>query len=755
MDAAADESASVCGESASVFVRARAPRSRVGLHTGVMGKAATPAVQMNSSNQAIAKLVSMKEQGTRLQVNLEKMLSLPKAVQGKVRVELRGQGQKICECGLCGCSSNTDDPVLGPGVYLLWAHLEGDGITICGNICWVCSSVLRRRYKGWKQAELKLHLGEVNGHGERAHRAQFMAWRQKDIEFLLANGFIMMMNHTSDGGVDRSKVVIKQTKQMLETIDLGKDILWERHAFIAHFKINPEDAGKVEERKDLPDGRVLCGFRVPDDGQRPLPEGAWPMLKQYQVVVGAQTSQVQDQDGDKQQLKANLKVFTNRNMGNSSTDDSLDAESLRILAKNKRRIEDTEAGCQNTLQDDAQESDVDMLDRDCQPGRKREARAGSRSDPQQEIQARVPKLRAVDQSPQGSGPSSPSSSQGLGQLRQQGAVKTSVRRRTLDEVLSAQPEPVECRPEKLAKTIGMGDVADSASKNQWLGKAKISKASSAKVSAVQKIITEITEKYNETEQKWLDASFNTSKCDEFVAEVSSKITLFGKKKGALKSSQMFDDLETCHSFIQKLTAIKKALQALIAFERQRGKTTGLALISATEDLPQSDVAAIPSVALASMDAKAFLEFAVGQYQKAAAALELAKIQVSTGDVKLAEELQLGFLKRCFASFLERADAQAWDVSSTADTISPFVDGLSEQPAGWCQLAQEVLSHAKNFLRPESATREGITRSIGAIQAIEALRSFKIYDSGLALQRRAEETQQKLASLDGDVETTSD
>ena len=78
----------------------------------MLGKAAV-VVLGDTANQAIAKLVSMKEQGTQLGVSLEKLLTLPKVVQGKIRIDIVGQGNKILDCALCHLSSNTEDPVLG------------------------------------------------------------------------------------------------------------------------------------------------------------------------------------------------------------------------------------------------------------------------------------------------------------------------------------------------------------------------------------------------------------------------------------------------------------------------------------------------------------------------------------------------------------------------------------------------------------------------------------------------------------------
>ena len=73
----------------------------------------------------------------------------------KVRLVALGAGDKTLDCDLCLLPSLSHDPVLGPLVYMLWAHLEKDYLTIMGRICFWCNGAMQRRYKGWKVREVK------------------------------------------------------------------------------------------------------------------------------------------------------------------------------------------------------------------------------------------------------------------------------------------------------------------------------------------------------------------------------------------------------------------------------------------------------------------------------------------------------------------------------------------------------------------------------------------------------------------------
>ncbi len=63
-----------------------------------------------------------------------------------------------------------------PQVYVLWGHLDVDGVTILGLVDWYCVGVMRRRWMGWKLAELSVHLAT-----NKADLDRHLAWRAADI----------------------------------------------------------------------------------------------------------------------------------------------------------------------------------------------------------------------------------------------------------------------------------------------------------------------------------------------------------------------------------------------------------------------------------------------------------------------------------------------------------------------------------------------------------------------------------------------
>ena len=91
----------------------------------------------------------------------ELALSLPKHVKLRIRIVCVGAGPRLRDCCLCCTPCNAIDPILGPGFYLLWAHLEelpDELMAVQGHVCLICAGVLRRRYKGWKLKELRDRL---------------------------------------------------------------------------------------------------------------------------------------------------------------------------------------------------------------------------------------------------------------------------------------------------------------------------------------------------------------------------------------------------------------------------------------------------------------------------------------------------------------------------------------------------------------------------------------------------------------------
>ena len=84
-----------------------------------------------------------------------------------------GHGCRVRDCILCQRSSESADPVLGEKVMLMWGHLEEDGVTVLGLIDFYCLGTMRRRWPGWKLAELRDHF--ANDAGELKKHLQ---WRE-------------------------------------------------------------------------------------------------------------------------------------------------------------------------------------------------------------------------------------------------------------------------------------------------------------------------------------------------------------------------------------------------------------------------------------------------------------------------------------------------------------------------------------------------------------------------------------------------
>jgi len=113
-----------------------------------------------------------------------KILALPPSVMKNIRLKNVGNGLRVRTCILCGCHSNSSDPVLGDEVLVTWGHLEDDGVTVVGLLDFYCVGVMRRRWTGWKTAELDKHFA-----AEEATRTKHLEWRSNDLEFIKKNAF--------------------------------------------------------------------------------------------------------------------------------------------------------------------------------------------------------------------------------------------------------------------------------------------------------------------------------------------------------------------------------------------------------------------------------------------------------------------------------------------------------------------------------------------------------------------------------------
>ena len=140
--------------------------------------------------------------------------SLPKAIQVRLRLAAQGPGKRLRDCMMCLTPSNAFDPVLGEKTSILWGHMEtskaGGTKMIQGFCCLYCIGLLRRRYKGHKQNELKDKLNT-----DEEEKTKFHAWRDAHIASYKENGFgSRMCGHLIDGDVSVKQKV--EQNSMLE-----------------------------------------------------------------------------------------------------------------------------------------------------------------------------------------------------------------------------------------------------------------------------------------------------------------------------------------------------------------------------------------------------------------------------------------------------------------------------------------------------------------------------------------------------------
>ena len=203
-------------------------------------------------NQAMAFLGQTIEPAFQSLDNL--VSTVPKTVKARLRIVPVGYGSRLRDCVTCCTPCNAHDPVLGEHVFIMWAHLEDDGITIQGFMCFFCAGVLRRRYRGW---ELKKLVDEFKV-PESTCKEQFLNGRKPGINFIQEHGFKeRITQHVIDGGVDKSKRSVSTSHKMNETYHLKGDLLFQRDAFVLLFKNEPEAFGFEHSSRTLPDGEVL------------------------------------------------------------------------------------------------------------------------------------------------------------------------------------------------------------------------------------------------------------------------------------------------------------------------------------------------------------------------------------------------------------------------------------------------------------------------------------------------------------------
>ena len=201
----------------------------------------------------------------------------------------KGCGSRIRPCILCKRQSNQPDYVFSSCCFLLWAHVEtSNPDTIQGNVCMWCNGVLRRRYKGMKQQEMKDKLEKDPEEKKKFDncRADQIAKYGGDPDAL--------MQHTCTAGQQASGRVTRDDV-VAEIFDLPGALLYPPDIFQREFGQEGSDMGYALKDWDTPIGPWRA-YRVKDHGRRPLPPGVIPIRKQ--VTREARLGRIIDDGSD-------------------------------------------------------------------------------------------------------------------------------------------------------------------------------------------------------------------------------------------------------------------------------------------------------------------------------------------------------------------------------------------------------------------------------------------------------------------------
>jgi len=356
-------------------------------------------------------------------------------------------------------------------------------------------------------------------------KQKFMSWREGDIDFIKRRGWnCPIIQHQIDGGVDTTRRSVRVTNDVVEAWHVGADLFWTRTAFIAEFKQAPEAAGYTVETKEFADGSSLTGYRTKDDGKRPLPEGCISIGKTMECRVGnkRQIDQDDSMGMTKDHLGSVAKGYATRFLGTGGPGDDVPhvpIDTLRSLA-GKQVSPVSEGGKKSKIE-------------------------GAGDDPSSPASgaSSLPPRNLVDVMAQWETAQPCTNPEGA-----------PARGKKRFKQPTAMPPTQTPPPIKQARTGGGRNLGGTVKPS------KPGKASKAGASAVGTIKDEITVELNNT----MVSFSNDTKLEDMSttdSAISGCITKWGKKKGALISCNLLDDVDEVVSIIGVCTLVRKILAA--------------------------------------------------------------------------------------------------------------------------------------------------------------------------------------------------
>jgi len=342
------------------------------------------------------------------------------------------------------------------------------------------------------------------------------------------------------------------------------------------------------------DGSSITGVRLPDDGVRPLPPGAYLIDKTAEVSVGV-TKKMKLTHEEQGQASATVGQLTKRSFGEAAnTDKAIPLKALRALAKRTPEVLDEEAAIPSS-QEPGEEHDDDIF---AGPTVKAVGKAGNTSGKPETPPSKPP--RRATESPSSSLPvvsptSVASSSKSLNDVlnEMEGNMGAEVPEgvvaagRVAKKGRSAAPG----HSVKAVKAVKAPPAAKPVIKPALkLNKSK-GVAGGKKAGGVAAILPGVEADWETLLDTFggFDADTTSETIDQLASSIQSSCTTWGKKKGALLSSKMIDDAETLVSIIGLAGELRTTLAQYNAFIICHTAQTANAFINCMNSLVQKQV----------------------------------------------------------------------------------------------------------------------------------------------------------------------
>jgi len=261
-----------------------------------------------------------------------------------------------------------------------------------------------------------------------------------------------------------------------------------------------------------------------------------------------------------------------------------------------------------------------------------------------------------------------------------------------------------------------------------------------------------------------------SKDADFAAvetTVATNITTWGKKRGALISTNRVDDAEQVMKLVFGAHALRKALQSFSRWSTSRTAQSANSFVGSLKEAPEEVVKNSPVFLQCEYSqARADLEITAGKIAGAVQAVSCARgveLQLCLDDIAA---MQAGVFKRHFTAVMRSGDEKRKKVDVVIAELEAFcskvveacmsVDSLDfEQTDVLVPVVLEEFTLLKKILRPETATPKDIELALKKIRASEMVKAMRVFDCGQAILAAAGDAVDKLKECETDVKLYKD